>query len=275
MSSRLRSADLVSRGNTSDVWRWSSTTVVKVLRPGIPTEWASLEADITARVHDAGLPCPATEGVLEVEGRPGIVLERIDGPSMWRLMLDDPATVGPLVEQLVALQRRIQDAGPIAGIPALTARLHERIDAAPGLPDGERRAAHDLLRDTPDGSALCHGDMHPANVLMGDGGPVVIDWFDAAIGDPAADLARSSLLMRAPTSADQSNRHLAGATHELLSRLHAAYLSTLRASACIDDGALARWEALMDVARLAEPVPQPDLLSAWRRWREAQAAASR
>jgi hypothetical protein len=43
-----------------------------VLHEGIPEHWASLEAEITQRVHAAGLPAPATDGVVEVDGRPGV-----------------------------------------------------------------------------------------------------------------------------------------------------------------------------------------------------------
>jgi hypothetical protein len=75
---------LVARGNTSDIWTWTAETVVKVLHPGIPAHWASIEADITQRVLAAGFSVPATDGVVEVDGRPGIVLERIDGETMWR-----------------------------------------------------------------------------------------------------------------------------------------------------------------------------------------------
>ena len=38
--------ELIARGNTSDVWRWTGTTVVKVLRPEIPSHWAGLEHQI-------------------------------------------------------------------------------------------------------------------------------------------------------------------------------------------------------------------------------------
>ena len=200
MAGHLRPDDLIARGNTSDVWRWSPTTVVKVLRPEIPADWAWLEADITRAVYEAGLPAPATEGVVEVEGRPGVVLERVDGASMWNQMKATPGRLPGLIEELVDLQVRIHAAGPIDGLPDLVTRLHGKIDEAEQLPETERGEAHDLLATLPAGTALCHGDMHPANILMSARGWIVVDWFDAAVGYALADLARSSLLMRPPAS---------------------------------------------------------------------------
>src|SRR5262249_32610054 len=54
-----------------------------------------------------------------------------------------------------------------------------------------------MLEALPDGDRLCHGDFHPANVLVGRNGPAVIDWTGATRGDPAADLARTRLLLQA------------------------------------------------------------------------------
>src|SRR5262249_52720866 len=52
------------------------------------------------------------------------------------------------------------------------------------------------LSDMPERDRLCHGDFHPINVLGDASQPVVIDWPDAARGDPAADVCRSYVLLR-------------------------------------------------------------------------------
>jgi aminoglycoside phosphotransferase (APT) family kinase protein len=273
MVGQLLAGDLIARGNTSDVWRWSPTTVVKVLHPGIPAHWATLEADITERVHAAGLPAPATDGLVEVNGRPGVVLEHIEGASMWSRMKEQPSVLPELIAELVDIQATIQAAGPIEGLPDLVTRLHGKIDEASQVSDMERREAHELLMGMPRGGALCHGDMHPANILLSARGWIVVDWFDAAIGHGGADLARSSLLMRPPATPQSADRHLDGATIEVLDRLHAAYLAALRARGLIQDGSFARWEAVLAVARMSEPVQKADLLSIWRRWREDHGGA--
>ncbi|GLW32694.1 aminoglycoside phosphotransferase family protein [Actinoplanes regularis] len=66
--------------------------------------------------------------------------------------------------------------GDIDGLVELIDGLPERLAAvaACGLPD-----------------TLVHGDLHPGNVRTdGDGRPVIIDWGDSSIGNPAFDLLR-------------------------------------------------------------------------------------
>lgn len=260
--------ELIARGNTSDVWRWSRTTVVKVLRPEIPPHWAAHEHQIVCRVHEAGLPVPASDGVVEVDGRPGIVFEHVPGPSMWSRMKGLPREVPRLVEEFIDLQERILAAGPIDGLPDIEARLHSKIDQAAQLPEGERAAAHRLLDGLPAGAALCHGDMHPANVLGSTRGWIVVDWFDAANGNPVADHARSSLLMPPASGIESANRHLGGATVDLLGHLHDTYLAALARRGHIDPDAFGAWEAVLAVARMSEPVQTTDLHDVWRRWRD-------
>jgi aminoglycoside phosphotransferase (APT) family kinase protein len=58
-----------------------------------------------------------------------------------------------------------------------------------------RTRALERLAGLPDGNRLLHGGFHPANLLRTTDGFVVIDWTNATSGDPAADVARTSLLM--------------------------------------------------------------------------------
>lgn len=259
----------IARGNTSDIWPWTGQTVVKILRPGIPTHWAAIEADIVTRVHHAGLPVPATEGVVEVDGRTGIVFERIEGESMWARMKASPDRIPQLIDTLVDLQVQLHHT-EVVGLPDLSRRLGSKIDQAVQISSGDRRRVQSMLAGLPTGHALCHGDFHPANVVLTDRGPVILDWFDAATGHPTADLVRSSLLMRAPTE----NAWLSGATQGLLDELHRSYISRLVRSGLADAAAFGPWEAVVAVARMSEPVPAEDLLAIWGRWRsEGEAAA--
>ncbi len=128
---RLTRSDRVATGNTSDVYRWTATTVVKVLRPGIPRHWAVREAEITRAAHAAGLPTPAVDGIVDVDGRPGIVFERIDGRSMWDLMQATPSELPHMVESLVGLQASLHAAAPIGDLPRLVARVRKRSMQSP------------------------------------------------------------------------------------------------------------------------------------------------
>jgi aminoglycoside phosphotransferase (APT) family kinase protein len=111
---------------------------------------------------------------------------------------------------------------------------------------------------------VCHGDLHPSNVLLGRDGPVIVDWFDASRGDPIADVARSSLTLLSD-GADPP-RHLPGSDRATLEVLTGAYLAHLGEHLEIDQDLLARWQAVNAVARMAEGVPRGALIEVWTRF---------
>lgn len=51
---------------------------------------------------------------------------------------------------------------------------------------GLHRRLHEILFE---GAVLLHRDLHPENVILSPDGPVVIDWTNAAAGEPALDVA--------------------------------------------------------------------------------------
>ncbi len=60
-------------------------------------------------------------------------------------------------------------------------------------------------------TVLCHGDLHPSNVILTDDGPMIVDWFDACRGEPVAEVARTSLLLLAPGGRERPGApHLTG-----------------------------------------------------------------
>ncbi|MFC7533679.1 phosphotransferase [Actinoplanes sp. GCM10030250] len=62
--------------------------------------------------------------------------------------------------------------------------LAELIDGLPG------RFAEVAACGLPD--TLLHGDLHGGNTIAGDGPPVIVDWGDSAVGNPAFDVLRLS-----------------------------------------------------------------------------------
>jgi len=91
-------------------------------------------------------------------------------------------------------QLRINREPAPVDLPDLVEVLATRI-AATGLDRQLRQFALRCLTTLPAGDRLCHGDLHPANVLITAGQPAVIDWGNATRAAPDADLARTMLLL--------------------------------------------------------------------------------
>jgi aminoglycoside phosphotransferase (APT) family kinase protein len=132
-------------------------------------------------------------------------------------------------------------------LPPQREHLSRRIALSP-LNHRLRAPVLAALSKLPGGDALCHGDFHPGNVLLADSGPSIIDWFDAVSGDPAADIARTLLLLqysRAPSD---------GALESVRSELTALYLHEYRRLREVSSDALQAWALPVATARLAEPI---------------------
>lgn len=112
------------------------------------------EARIMAHARSHGFPVPI---VHEIRGD-GMVLQRINGPTMSQHLARHPWLLTRHVRVLADLHERLHE------IPFETARL-------------------------------VHYDLHPQNVILGRDGPVVIDWTNAHAGSPDADLAMTWLIL--------------------------------------------------------------------------------
>ncbi len=243
--------------------------MLKVLRPDVPPHWAEREADLTRAVRRRGVRAPEVRAVSQVDGRAAIEFERIDGPSLWDLLVEDPSRVGELMPEFVALHRQIMAAGLPEHLPDLMARLCGKIEEAPTLSPTERAEAVEMAQSLSRGAALLHGDYHPGNVLMSQDGPVVIDWFDAVVGHPVADIVRSSLLVR-PSTGSSEIKHLPGADVELLRCFHENYVSAFEPELVRCGPSLRTWEAVLAAARLVERAEdtEANLLRLWHNYRD-------
>jgi thiamine kinase-like enzyme len=74
--------------------------------------------------------------------------------------------------------------------------LASRISQSPILDDSQKGNLPELLNGFDFGTSLCHGDFHLMNLIKTNQHIVIIDWVDATLGSPEADLCRTYLLYR-------------------------------------------------------------------------------
>ena len=188
------SPTVLARGKHAEVLAWGEHHVLKLFRPGHGRSAIAEELRQAQLAHALGIPTARAEKIIEHQGRAGIVFERLHGPTLFHLALTRAEPVERLAALLWDLGRAIHRCA-VAGIPAIEARLAARIARAQGVPDRARHAALEALHRVPGGKTLCHGDLHPMNVIVTERGPCVLDWVDAAQGPAAADAARTLLLL--------------------------------------------------------------------------------
>ncbi len=193
----LQEAKLIGVGRTAEVFAWGEGRALKLFRDWAPERWAEEERIGTSLAHQAGLPAPAVYGGMEtIEGRRGIVFERVDGPSLQNALDRKPWRATWAARTLAELHAAIHSRPvPGAGMPRQRDRLRWCIEHSE-LPGALQRRSLAALERLPDGEFLCHSDLHPDNVILTRRGPVVIDWAAACVGNPLGDVARTLLMVR-------------------------------------------------------------------------------
>jgi uncharacterized protein (TIGR02172 family) len=187
---------LVGEGLTADVYAYGPGRVLKLFHVGIAADRAEREFGIARAVHAAGLPAPAVYEVVEVAGRRGIVLERIEGVSLLRQTQARPWRLLAAIRQLAELQAQIHRRICPPELPSQRDWISSRIQQSQALSAAAKEAALRALNKLPDGEAVCHGDFHPQNIFLTARGPVVLDWETATRGDPLGDVACTSRLIQ-------------------------------------------------------------------------------
>jgi aminoglycoside phosphotransferase (APT) family kinase protein len=245
---------LIGQGRQAEVYAWADGQVVKLFYEGEPREGAEHEAMVTRAVHDAGAPAPDTGEIVEVNGRAGIVFERIHGPAMLQSVMRRPWRFLRMARDMAELHAEVHS----HTAPELRS-VREVLDVVLGeeglLPERFRKAALDALPRLPEGDSILHGDFHPDNILLTAGGPRIIDWTNALRGDPLADVARTWMLLE--MAAIPEGTPLRWLITALRRRFFAVYLKRYRQLRPFKDEELDAWKLLILATRVqAEPIPE-------------------
>ncbi len=175
-------------------------------------------------------------------GGPWLVSEWVEGSTSV-----DPADVDSALSQMARFLARLHAVDPVSTIaPGLTP-IEDPVAALPRyLPDDE--TGHELQRALglgvprrPNADVVLHGDFWPGNVLFERNELVaVLDWEDAALGDPLVDLAGARVELTCAYG------------HHAAERFTSRYLDTVRRRAVpLLTHDLALWDAYVSTTALS------------------------
>jgi hypothetical protein len=124
----------VAFGHTAEVYEWKEGHILKLFREGFPLNAIEHEARVTRLVCLAGLSAPAVAEMIEINGRYGLVYERVSGRPMLHILLARPWTLAQYARLLAQLQVEIHRIGALPGVPSQHEKLREKIQAVDILP---------------------------------------------------------------------------------------------------------------------------------------------
>ena len=253
MSAPIPSTPL-ARGRTAEVFAWQEGQILKLFYDWCPQQWVQTEIDIGRVIASRAIPIPKLIDSVEIEGRRGIIYERVDGPTMLEVSSVKPWLLFHLARLMAELHTKIHQQDAV-GLPSLCESLKSTIEKVDILPSDLKSRSLNLLEKLPDGNTLCHFDFHPGQVILTAKGPVIIDWMTAHQGHPLADVARTSIILKIGQvpGASRTMRVITSLWRGLFFRTYIDRYLELHPGSNRDE--ITRWMAPVAAARLKEAIP--------------------
>jgi uncharacterized protein (TIGR02172 family) len=239
----------IAAGRTAEIFAWGEGRVLKLTRPAFPQYLADQEWRNALAAWQLGVPAPKPFELLEIDGRRGVVFERIQGPNLLQDLLHHLMRLGESA-RLLARQQAALHAIPAPMFPSQRQRIQDNLASSAFLPEDLKGRLLQRLERLPDGDKLCHGDFHPENIILTPAGPRIIDWEGCMCGSPSADVAVTRLWIRCvPT-------YTLGVTSWLVRQgcllFERAYLAEYNRRAPAPAAEQAAWIALVAAATLRD-----------------------
>ncbi|QYR22581.1 phosphotransferase [Paenibacillus sp. sptzw28] len=246
---------LIGRGLTAEVFEWGENRVIKLFFSSVSQDWIDREAKTGAIAAAAGIPSPSVYETIEVEGRKGIIYDRLKGSSMLKLIQAEPGNTWLYGRRMAELHARVHQSDGTGKLQLQKEIIAGAVRDSAALLGERTKRICEYLGAMPKGSSICHGDFHPDNIIVNGQSIGIIDWMNACIGDPLGDAARTCLMINSPYITPDIPASMAPVVAEIKRVLLDNYREEyLRLTGAHQDE-LKAWMLPIAAARLRENVP--------------------
>lgn len=186
----------VATGNTAYIYRFNEG-VVKLFHSYLPADVAKYEGDKQRIAYAKGIAVPEVREITEIEGQAALIMSYAEGKPIGEHILEHAASLAHVEQYLQIFVDQQWALHQMDGEPLETMeeKLAAQLRRAAQLEDETREALLNKLQNMQYHKVICHGDLHPHNMLLAPNGVTIIDWVDATAGDLRADAYRTYLLI--------------------------------------------------------------------------------
>lgn len=245
---------IIGKGRTATVYD-RGDKVLKVFEPWMPEFLARREYAASKAAFDHGVSTPQPNSLTIHAGQMAISFDKVEGKTLVEILLSDLERIADYGVQTARLHAELamdevwaEDLdqgkdyflGRLASIEALTANQKKEIKTYLGCLE--------------EGQALCHGDLHPDNILYSDGRLLIIDWMNGYIGHPASDAARTLMMMIGPLDPEMFPEHMIGQVLQVRETYRDAYVEAYTKLTGISQATIESWLLPNMAIRLGEGI---------------------
>lgn len=187
---------LLGSGLTADVYEYGDGRVIKLFKEGMSIETAEKESSALETANRVGAKVPEFYGKTKENNRFGYVMDRVEGPTMLKLILANPFKIKKYINILAELSKDTTDREVIDGFSKYTEVIPVIIEKNKRISSDDIKTAIEIIGMLPEDNKLCHGDLHPDNIIMTSDEPIIIDWLTANSGHAHADILRTYITLK-------------------------------------------------------------------------------
>lgn len=195
----MKKGKLLGSGVTAEVYEWGQDRVLKLYFNKFSTDdWVKHETKVGHIVNGSGLNAPIVYEEVEVDGRKGVIYQRIYGESIIQHIAKEPWKLNFYIQQTAVLHHNIHKFSA-EGLPTQKEKFTKAIMRSSNILGCRTKKIIDYMESLPDGESICHGDLYCNNIIVSGKKLVPIDWNGAYTGNPLGDVARTCMIICSPS----------------------------------------------------------------------------
>lgn len=194
----LKPGKKLSEGKNANVYEWGDDKVIKLFHKTVSIDLINREYYNALALKTLDFPKPTVVELKSTDFGFGIVFKKINGEKM----LDYIERTGDFegaAKAMASLQKKINsftyDPEKTDALETVHQQLRRNMLETEKADSDATKEMLRFLGTMQDGNALCHGNLHPDNIMMTEDGPVAMSFSSYAVGMPIYDVAKTFFLI--------------------------------------------------------------------------------
>ena len=255
----MEKGDVIGKGRVAEVIYWDNNRVLKLFYKDFPKNLIDYQFKMDIVIGKIFPNCPKAYEKIEEDGRIGIVYDYIEGIILTEFMGRKIKTVGNGMRMLAEIHAEMHKY-EIKDIISQKDTFNSAVNQTNLLDDEQKKEIIRNIEKLPDGNSICHGDLHPENIMVSKNDLYIIDWSNAYSGNPIGDVARTFYVLKyglAPSDeATLKKIFIVRFFYKTIKSLIAkTYIKQYIKLTGISLKEIKKWDLAIFAARLHEPVP--------------------
>lgn len=227
---------------------------IKIYNASVPFEIIKYEGEISKKIAQIYNRVPKYYGIYHDNHQYGLRFELIKGELLATCIRKNILHLRKYISILAKTHLEMHEKS-IKGLESTVDKFGRGLSKYQGLDKSVQNGLMKFLESSTVES-LCHGDMHPYNVMIDEKGEIrVIDWIDAYCGNPLSDVARTYYLLSKGTSSEKN--HLFKTIENIIKRILAReYLNSYFSDKQFPEREFNIWSLIIQICRYNEGIEE-------------------